>query len=183
MNDKIMAPSLTPIHNLTLMLRKKAVKGREKGSVGRCSICGLEEAANSKGVNDRSVTHAYVAAEKLVERAEKINKLLLMGGTVVGETEQFNGQLTWIAQTIMKARAEHEAYNALPQEEKGAPKTATKVNAPVYVDEHALTIGIRELLTMMGSKADTEKDPAKLLVYVKGNITLLLNQLKEAHGK
>jgi len=182
--------TLTPMTNLIRLLNPR--KGREKGSVSRCNVCGLEDARNDQKLNDPRTAHGYAHTEKLTKRAEHLEKLLNASGTSLldlAQREQFNAEAALIASKIMAARKEHEKWQAeAPARAEaaaragGKPVTVAKA-APVHVNEHAVTVLAREILALMGAKADAERDPVKLLGYVKGNIMLLQNELKEARMK
>lgn len=178
--------ALTPMVNLTNLLRRGG-KGRAPGSVSRCNVCGLEDARNDQKLNDPRTAHGYAHAEKLTARAEKLEQLLNATGVHLldlNTRKSYNAEAEYIAGKIMEARKEHEKWQAeAPARAEAAAKAkgqTSTASAPVKVNEHAVTVGLREILAMMGARADAEKDPVKLITYIKGNISLLQNQLKEA---
>jgi hypothetical protein len=168
--------NLTPTSVLQAMLRRQ--NGRLPGSKSVCGVCGKEDSRNAKSINDKCPTHKEVHEGTYVEQVERINKLLGMDATSLDQRKHFNAQIEWYSGRILKAREEHEKYVPEPKEEQATGKaapTATRVVA--YKDSEVGAI-LRECLTLMGAKASAEYDPVALAKYVKGNITLLLNERK-----
>lgn len=164
---KAPSPSLTPMRDLVMLMNRN--KGRDAGSISHCKVCGKEGATNHPKVNAKCPTHAKAVEEKWHERIKRIEYLLKSGTLDLVQSGQFNAQLTYIAQQLLKAREEHESY--VPEEKE---ETTTRASAPpAAINEHAVVVKIREVLSLLDAKADAEKDPVRLLDYVMGNIRLL----------
>jgi hypothetical protein len=164
---------LTPLANLSTILNRG--KGREKGSMSRCSVCGKEDSRSDKRVDAKCPIHKRVHEEKLVERAAKLDKILLGGVIGLDERKDFNAQAEWIAQQILAARQEHEMY--VPDEKEEGAHTP-KLPALKYEDSAVGAI-LRECLDMLGAKANAESNPETLAEYVRGNLRLLLADIKK----
>lgn len=169
-------PTLTPTSVLQAMLRR--ANGRLPGNKSVCGVCGKEDSRNAKSINDKCPTHKEVHEGKYVEQVERINKLLGLDSTSIDQRKHFNAQIEWYSGRILLARQEHEKYVPDPKEEQVTGKqVATGGKVVAYKDSEVGAV-LRECLTLLGAKASAEYDPVKLAQYVKGNITLMLNERK-----
>ena len=172
-------PVLTPMTVLLDVLNRGKKRGREEGSISTCAVCGKEHARNDKRLNtDKYPSHKLAHEGKYVERLARLN--MILNGNLVDMVTRgvYNAEEDAIKRVLFMARKEHDSY--VPEEKPEQTSKATVKQGVTHINEHAVTTAIREILAMMGAKADAEKDPVKLLGYVKGNISLLQNQLKEA---
>jgi hypothetical protein len=168
--------TLMPLQNLLLRIaERRAFKGREKGSISHCKVCGLPNSKNDERVNGACHTHSRASKEKWLEGIQKIEKDLRTSTLDMLERQEFNAQVVKYAEMLLIARDEHEKYQAETElaREEGLIAPVKRVSAPAAINEHAVMLKIREVLSLLDAKADAEKDPIKLLDYVMGNIRLL----------
>lgn len=90
---------------------KRTPKGRVKGTVSKCVVCGKDESRNSKAVNDASPNHALVLNEKYHEKARDIEKRLQDKSTDLTARGVLVKAAEEIGKLIKAARAEHDQYN------------------------------------------------------------------------
>lgn len=171
MDTPAKAPVLTP-HSVLLSVLRRNAPGREKGSVSVCSVCGKEHSRNDKRVNEKCPTHKRAYEGKYNERLALLEKALKSDLIDFAQRGQFNAEVQVISNDLYIARKEHDAY--VPEEKPADPKG--KAPATVKIDEPAVCAGLREILHMVGGKADAERDPMKLITYIKGNLALVLKK-------
>ncbi len=166
---------LTPETVLISLLRRGS-KGREKGSVSSCNVCGKTDSRNHSALNEKCPTHAKAAAGKWTKKIEQLETLLNREIPFVDRND-YNAQLKWYSDQLLIARHEHESYE--PTEKEVATKPAVRsIHTDEPKDASALGSALRECLALMGARADGEKDPMMLVSYIKGNINMLLQEVR-----
>jgi hypothetical protein len=176
--DTISNPTLTPTSVLLAMLRR--TKGRAPGSKSICGVCGKENSRSDAKVDAKCPIHKEAHEGKdgvsYVELVAKLDQLLNRDSTSIDMRKNFNAQIDWYSQRLLLARQEHEAY--VPDvKEPGAVKAGVTLPAPKYADSD-VAAALREILGMLGGKAENEPHPLKLAEYVKSNLRLLLADRK-----
>lgn len=116
------AADLLSTDDLTATLRKLN-KGREKGSVSTCKICGHEGSRNHKELNKEGTAHYWCEKNDAVGQLEKLNKILAHKDALIQKdgndtrARAFNAQRELVIKMLSDAKAEHAAYD---------PETADK---------------------------------------------------------